>query len=727
MPKYTEQDFFNQVNYLNQTKNLMREAIINKGQEVDINTPFRDYADKISNIQGSSGIGGQNSNILHFKNMTEMNSYPNVIHYNSMAFVYDNEISNFQGVFRGAENEYPFNYYGYKLTGVDTENNLITYDTLDDTLNINTVRSIRTLLKLHDSSFDEEGCYLIEKINDNEYAVYTFYLYMDLTVATFTVKEIPFALTDYTKLILRESSESDKINLVMDFPSINDNILYRQALVQLAQQYNGPTDDFRMIRYIVNLQSNTVSSQVYNTLKYIGYGGVVYCDDLDFKNRNLYCVYMQPSRQISQSEEGHIISYYHPNTEGDVQISSNNALITTIKDYSANNFEKAPVPFTADAVSVLDGWFYGSNGVEQGEMFDNKSYDIQNEIDKLPKRLDLYFSGEKVNTAGLTNCTNYFFNKNILISPILNTSLVTSMYHMFYDCYNMTTVSLYNTSLVTNMASMFYFCYNITTVPNFNTINVTNMSAMFDGCNNLVRVPNFDTSNVTDMSSMFGGMNWAGKTNMRHVCENLISVPNFNTCNVTTMYWMFAHCENLASVPNFNTSKVTNMQSMFQNCYNLTAIPNFYTPALVDAAYMLGDCYSLTSVPNFNTSKVNYAINMFMNCNNLKSVPNFNFTSLKNGWGMFKDCTNLTTVPAFNIRGTTNICNMFYNCINLTDASYHNIATVLPQASSLSNTDISNTGLNSDRFTTADKYVLADKGYTGIEIPNAQQYIISYE
>lgn len=38
------------LNYLNETKNLIRQALIAKGVEVPENTPFREYAEKINTI-----------------------------------------------------------------------------------------------------------------------------------------------------------------------------------------------------------------------------------------------------------------------------------------------------------------------------------------------------------------------------------------------------------------------------------------------------------------------------------------------------------------------------------------------------------------------------------------------------------------------------------------------------------------------------------------------------
>lgn len=46
-----QQDIIDELNYLNETKGLIKQAIIEKGQEINNNTPFRTYASKISAIE----------------------------------------------------------------------------------------------------------------------------------------------------------------------------------------------------------------------------------------------------------------------------------------------------------------------------------------------------------------------------------------------------------------------------------------------------------------------------------------------------------------------------------------------------------------------------------------------------------------------------------------------------------------------------------------------------
>lgn len=92
---------------------------------------------------------------------------------------------------------------------------------------------------------------------------------------------------------------------------------------------------------------------------------------------------------------------------------------------------------------------------------------------------------------------------------MLDTTCLTKMNQMFYNCRNLTNLDLsgWSTSNVTTMGTMFYSCSNLNKLDlsNFDTSNVTSMSSMFQGCANLTNLDlsSFDTSNVIDMGTMF--------------------------------------------------------------------------------------------------------------------------------------------------------------------------------------------------------------------------------
>ena len=151
-----------------------------------------------------------------------------------------------------------------------------------------------------------------------------------------------------------------------------------------------------------------------------------------------------------------------------------------------------------------------------------------------------------------------------------NTSNVTNMNYMFYECSGLTSLNLsgWDTSKVTDMSYMFLRCSKLTNldVGSFDTSNVTNMSNMLGYCSGLTSLDlsNFDTSNVTNMDSMFYDNN--GLTSL--------DLSGWNTSNVTSMANMFAFCSNLTllDLSGWDTSKVTNISWMFNGCSKLKTI-----------------------------------------------------------------------------------------------------------------------------------------------------------
>lgn len=208
------------------------------------------------------------------------------------------------------------------------------------------------------------------------------------------------------------------------------------------------------------------------------------------------------------------------------------------------------------------------------------------------------FDASFANYTSLTSTAYWFYECSNLETIIgienLNTSNVTNMKLLFYNCSGLTSldVSNFNTSNVTSMAALFEGCSGLTNldVSNFNTSNVTNMGNMFLGCSGLTSLDlsNFNTPNVTEMACMF----W--------FCSGLTSldVSNFNTSNVTDVYGMFLGCSGLTSldISNFNTSNVTRMSSMFSSCHNLRTIyvgDGWTTANVTEGDYMFSSCMSL--------------------------------------------------------------------------------------------------------------------------------------
>lgn len=179
---------------------------------------------------------------------------------------------------------------------------------------------------------------------------------------------------------------------------------------------------------------------------------------------------------------------------------------------------------------------------------------------------------------------------------------------------------------------------------NIDTSNVTNMTNMFYNCNALTSITglsSFDTSNATAMTQMFYGCNALTSLNL----------SSFNTNNVTTMYRMFYNCYALTSLDlsSFNTSNVTNMGSMFQNCNALTSLnlSSFNINNGITSMYrMFYGCYALTSLDlsSFNTSSVTSMGGMFYSCRALITIYvslDFVVSQVTSSGTMFSNCPQL--------------------------------------------------------------------------------------
>ena len=287
-------------------------------------------------------------------------------------------------------------------------------------------------------------------------------------------------------------------------------------------------------------------------------------------------------------------------------------------------------------------------------------------------------------TSNVTNMQYMFSNCNSLTSLDLsnfNTSNVTDMMSMFDNCTSLKSLDLssFDTSNTTDMAWMFYSCFALEAInlSNFNTSNVTSMAYMFNSCHSLAELDlsNFDTSNVDNMREMF------------YYCQSLesLDVSSFNTSKVTDMNEMFDYCLVLKSlnVSGFNTSKVTDMRDMFSNCSTLKSldVSNFDTSKVTDMSSMFNYCKSLESldVSRFNTSNVTSMYNMFAYCSTLKSldVSSFNTSKVINIFAMFDHCESLTSLDlsSFDTSKVTSLNNMFNFCSALKSLNVSNFDT----------------------------------------------------
>ena len=282
---------------------------------------------------------------------------------------------------------------------------------------------------------------------------------------------------------------------------------------------------------------------------------------------------------------------------------------------------------------------------------DPSSYKKNPNISYVPKKnMESYFAG----TAAFNGMT---YIKGI---PFYDTSNVTRMVQMFYQCRNLTTIPLLDTSKVTSMDTMFAYSPSLISIPQLNTSNVTDMEYMFAGCSSLASIPQLNTSKVTSMSHMFDN------------CINLRTIPLLDTSNVTSMSYMFQYCTSLTNIPPLDTSNVTSMSNMFNECFHLQSIPQLDTSKVTNMSYMFNYCYNIKSVEGIDFSGLT--------------------SELKELFGRYSPMSDLTR---FIVNGKINVSiSDYYSIKALTAIDYDSVKSILAAADRTDNTNAKTLAFN---------------------------------
>lgn len=155
----------------------------------------------------------------------------------------------------------------------------------------------------------------------------------------------------------------------------------------------------------------------------------------------------------------------------------------------------------------------------------------------------------------------------------LDTSLITTMSYMFFNCGSLTTLdtSGFDTSSVTTMQNMFGSCARLTSAnfDNFNLTNVVHIGGFLQGCTRLTSVSMKPTNNkpttTITLTAMFSG------------CSSLTSVDirlDLTGSNNDVYTEMFDGCTSLQELDlsGITSNKMYNTRRMFRNCTSLTKI-----------------------------------------------------------------------------------------------------------------------------------------------------------
>ena len=339
------------------------------------------------------------------------------------------------------------------------------------------------------------------------------------------------------------------------------------------------------------------------------------------------------------------------------------------------------------------------------------------------------------------NSTHRWFAEMMSLSTItgleyLNTSDVSDMYGMFFNCRLLKTLDLtgFNTANVADMSYMFYNCSQLTTIligEGWSTAKVTAAEDMFLNCTRLVGAAGtaydsnytgksraradggtynpgylslkeayvaFDESegsltfycdtNRSQHNRTFG-LNVSGRPSWEGIATSVKMVvfdKSFAYVRPTSTYcWFYgmSQLKNLYGLGDLNTSEVTDMGGMFYGCRSLTYfdLRDFDVRKVTNMSSMFYGCTALKFVylPAGSSANTNTS-SMFSGCSSLESVNNlseFDTSNVTFMGSMFSYCSSLTSldVSTLNTANVTKMNKMFMGCSKLTSLNLINFDT----------------------------------------------------
>ena len=242
--------------------------------------------------------------------------------------------------------------------------------------------------------------------------------------------------------------------------------------------------------------------------------------------------------------------------------------------------------------------------------------------------------GYECNVVKSLNCLYQGCGRLIEITPLWNTSLVTTMTRAFNSCRALERADLthLNLSSVTNVSYMFYNCIVLKEVKMPSLPAVTNCAFMFNGCKSLQSVTLPELPSVTNCTFMFNG------------CKSLQSITLQSLPSVTSCYGMFEYCSSLQSLTLQSLPSVTNCTEMFYGCKSLQSL-YIDMPNCNNFTIFAVNCVSLHTVEIVDVRKAN--VLDFGGCLSLQNVTCVE--ELPKCKISFKDSSKLTLDSVTNI------------------------------------------------------------------------------
>lgn len=346
--------------------------------------------------------------------------------------------------------------------------------------------------------------------------------------------------------------------------------------------------------------------------------------------------------------------------------------------------------------------------------------------DRLVRKPGSGFSKFALHLANGRTSLNMAFSNTFIYSfnSKWDTSNITSISNMFYECEYLTKANLSNfdTKNVKSCNAMFYKCFNLVDLDlsNFDLSNIIEedfMKDMFYGCGSLIHIKcnqkvfNWFMKNADNIKlpnkmlngtvgGLDSGSNWEiidyeePIINYSIYASNTTTEENQNVLLTPKKEYFTAIKTNDFEKIIYGVGKytytyngiqsntveyspyidLTSLNGMFSGCTDLSTIDlrNFSTSAITDMENLFSDCSGLNDIKleNVDTSNVTTIKSMFYNCSSLYSLDlsNFNLNKITDMSYLLANCSSLVNlnIDGLTTPSVTNMSYAFSNCSGLT-------------------------------------------------------------
>ena len=718
----------NELTKLENTKNNIKNSLMNKGQNIADDRPFSNY------VQNIDALG----TVHQFNTKAEMDTTTNLPK-GTLGIVYSD----------------------YKYSEVDTVFTDSIYLPKKLSYTYNEISNLGNNYILGELEVDENTLYARASVYDDG----------SETSITVSINGTMYNYVWENNVWTRLDADKGYIQI-----SISNNLVYRTCTVYATQLFQlhdgfnlGGIYNYRNGWNAVNTQFTALAGDIWENTAYVN-GGIVIGT-------------LQVTENLTRENINKKLNVWNKFTNlstisNDISFLFDNSTQRLLPHIVANNVINMAGIYN-NCINLIDIDLSGINTINTVNMSNlfancsNLNYLYLN---------DLYTNSVISMNNLFSNCTNL----NAIYCSNWNTVNVKYTDNMFRNCENIYEIDLVN-FVVTNLdhsANMFCNCTNLYDIKltNWNLIQIRNIDNMFNNCNylynsciyNIVNIlPNamqlenrdivsvgIDVNryngeeslilinksyvNVPSPYNLFYNIGYVDSTytvqytevnktanydingdilnnvlidiaglgynnimidDNRNKCATLQNLPsgifnkaNFvevnlsklNLCKISNFYSIFGSAPNLAIVNfgNYNLYNVVNLCGAFRGCRNLTSIRpnlNWNTSNCVDMDLLFANCNKyqyFSSVSSWDVSNVKSMRTMFWNCSRSSSfgVGNWDVSNVTSMYGMFHNCNYVTSFSVSN-----------WNTINVKDFSLmFSGCTRISQLNNIYNWDMSN-------------------------------------